>query len=145
MSQLRPGIQQSEYVRLVRLQESEVGFQLASLREDDQVVCVAGFRFCRSLGWGKYLYVDDLITDETRRSRGAGEAMFNWLLERARNAECGELRLDSALWRNEAHRFYLRERMDIICFHFRRAVNVPPHSAVNRRQARGGAKPTISI
>jgi GNAT superfamily N-acetyltransferase len=120
MSQLRPDIPRSDYLRLVRLQESEVGFQLASLRDDDaRIISVAGFRLCRSLGWGKFLYVDDLVSDQTRRSRGAGRAMFQWLVESAQKAGCDELRLDSALWRNEAHRFYLRERMDIACFNFR--------------------------
>lgn len=119
MSQLRPDIMQDDYVRLVRLQEDEVGYRLALLREDDCVTCVAGFRLCRSLGWGKYLYVDDLVTDKARRSRGAGKVMFDWLVLEARSARCAELRLDSALWRNDAHRFYLRERMDIACFHFK--------------------------
>lgn len=119
MSQLRPNVPRPDYLRLIRLQQSEVGFRLASLRDDAGITCVAGFRFCRSLGWGKFLYIDDLITDEARRSRGAGKAMFEWLVEYARKAQCDEVRLDSALWRNEAHRFYLRERMDIACFNFR--------------------------
>ncbi len=119
MSQLRPHIQESDYLRLVKSQQAEVGFQLAALTEDGRIICVAGFRLCRSLGWGKYLYVDDLVTDEERRSTGAGKAMFDWLVAYARSQQCDELRLDSAVERHEAHRFYLRERMDIACFHFR--------------------------
>ena len=125
MSQLRPNIPQSDYLRLVKLQASEVGFRLASLRNAERIICVAGFRFCRSLGWGKFLYVDDLITDGPQRSHGAGRAMFRWLVKQARTAGCDELRLDSALWRNEAHRFYLRERMDIACFNFRLGFSNP--------------------
>lgn len=123
MKQLRPDIQESDYVPLVRLQQSEGGFQIALLREKGRVTCVAGFRLCRSLGWGKYLYVDDLVADEELRSHGCGKAMFDWLVQHARATQCGELRLDSALWRNEAHRFYLRERMDIVCFHLRLVVD----------------------
>jgi GNAT superfamily N-acetyltransferase len=119
MSQLRPEIKKSDYVGLVALQRTEGGFQLAVLWEFGQITCVAGFRVCRSLGWGKYLYVDDLVTDEQYRSRGAGQTMFEWLVERARLLQCQELRLDSAVYRREAHRFYFRERMDIACFHFR--------------------------
>jgi GNAT superfamily N-acetyltransferase len=122
MSQLRPHVGQSDYLALVRLQQSEVGFQLAFLRKDDRVACVAGFRFCRSLGWGKYLYVDDLVTDEIWRSHGFGKAMFDWLVNLARKTQCDELRLDSAVSRHDAHRFYLRERMDIVCIHFRLAL-----------------------
>jgi GNAT superfamily N-acetyltransferase len=122
MRQLRPGVEASQYVRLVRCQMLEMGFRLASLTNDTEVICVAGFRICLSLGWGRYLYVDDLVTDERHRSSGAGSVMFDWLLEFARKNSCGELRLDSAVERHGAHRFYLRKRMDIACFNFRLKV-----------------------
>lgn len=119
MKQLRPNIRRSAYLRLVKMQQAEYGFQIAMLTEEGRVTCVAGFRVCHSLGWGRYLYVDDLITAKNRRSKGDGKAMFNWLIKRAQRLRCSELRLDSAVTRHEAHRFYLRERMDIVCFHFR--------------------------
>lgn len=119
MKQLRPNVLKTEYLELVKKQQTEVGFRLAALYEDGQITCVAGFRVSRSLGWGRYLYVDDLVTAKRRRSKGDGKAMFKWLVKQARNLQCGELRLDSALERHQAHRFYLRERMDIVCFHFR--------------------------
>jgi GNAT superfamily N-acetyltransferase len=119
MQQLRPHVKRDDYVRLVQLQTAEVRFELAYLTEDGCVTCVAGFRLCRSLGWGKYLYVDDLVTDAARRSTGAGKMMFQWLVDRARSEGCQELRLDSAVYRHAAHRFYMRERMDIACFNFR--------------------------
>lgn len=117
-------VQPAEYLQRVRRQQEETGFQLAILRHAGEIVSVAGFRFCRSLGWGPYLYLDDLVTAEGRRSRGAGKVMFAWLVEKARAAQC-DLRLDCALHRQGAHRFYLRERMDIACFHFRLALNGP--------------------
>ena len=115
-------VQPVEYLRRVRLQQEEIGYQLAVLRHAGEIVSVAGFRFCRSLGWGTYLYLDDLVTAEGRRSRGAGKVMFAWLVEKARAAQC-DLRLDCAFHRQGAHRFYLRERMEIACFHFRLSLN----------------------
>jgi GNAT superfamily N-acetyltransferase len=79
---------------------------------------VAGFRLCRNLGWGKYLYVDDLVTDGRHRSRGDGKQMIDWLIARARSNQCVEMRLDAKVTRNRAHRFYLREQMNIVAFHF---------------------------
>jgi GNAT superfamily N-acetyltransferase len=111
-------LKESDYLTRVKLQQSEVGFQLAVLTEGEQTTCVAGFRLCRNLGWGKYLYVDDLVTDGTHRSRGAGKQMLDWLIGRARSEQCVELRLDAKVTRNRTHRFYLRERMDIVAFHF---------------------------
>jgi GNAT superfamily N-acetyltransferase len=118
MRQLRPNVKERDYLALVKLQQCEVGFQLAAVTENKHVTCVAGFRLCRNLGWGKYLYVDDLVTDDQARSTGVGREMLKWLLERARSEECVDMRLDSKVSRHGAHRFYLRERMDIIAFHF---------------------------
>ena len=119
MRQLRPNIKKSSYLRLVKTLRSEVGFQIAVLTEDNEIICVAGFRICDNLGWGRYLYVDDMVTDKRHRSSGAGRDMLRSLIEIARRRQCLELRLDSKLSRHAAHRFYLRERMDIIAFHFR--------------------------
>lgn len=118
MRQLRPNVQKEQYLALIRLLQTEVGFQLAAATEKKRVVCVAGFRLCRNLGWGKYFYVDDLVTDEQTRSKGVGREMLRWLAERAREEKCAEMHLDSKVSRHDAHRFYLRERMDIVAFHF---------------------------
>ena len=122
MKQLRPHIQESDYLRLVKMQREESGYQLATLTENGQLVCLAGLRISHSLAWGKYLYVDDLVTDERQRSQGDGKVMIDWLVEYARKNQCTELHLDSGVQRHEAHRFYLRERMDITCYHFRRSL-----------------------
>lgn len=118
MRQLRPKLTEQDYLKLVKELMRDFGFQLLALKLNGEVKCVAGFRLCHSLGWGKFLYVDDLVTDGRARSRGLGKAALGVLIEHAKSLGCGELRLDSKLKRHRAHRFYLRERMDIECFHF---------------------------
>ena len=118
MRQLRPKLSRTEYLRLVGELGRKFGYRLMSLKVDKEVKCVAGFRICHSLGWGKYLYVDELVTDSRSRSHGLGSKALKALVEYAKKAGCGQLRLDSKLNRHRAHRFYLRERMDIECFHF---------------------------
>jgi len=112
-------VSQPEYLEYVKMLKADFGFNLATLMEEEQVVCVAGFRVCRNLGWGTYLYVDDLVTDKRRRSKGAGKKMLGWLIEYARSERCVDVRLDSKVTRHDALRFYFRERMDIFAFHFR--------------------------
>jgi GNAT superfamily N-acetyltransferase len=70
------------------------------------------------LATGRTMYVDDLVTDETRRSRGYGKALLDWLQARAREAGCATFSLDSGTHRQEAHAFYFRERMRVTSFHF---------------------------
>jgi GNAT superfamily N-acetyltransferase len=122
MAVLRPHLDRSTYVAAVTRMRA-AGFRLATVRaaaeRGERVVAVAGFRVGENLAWGRYLYVDDLVTADSERSRGHGKLLFEWLKQQARAAGCGELHLDSGVFRHGAHRFYLRERMDITSYHFR--------------------------
>lgn len=117
MVQLRPNLSELEFVPRVRQQQQE-GYQLAFLEELGQVRSVAGFRIHGRLHAGRTLYVDDLVTDSSERSRGHGDRLFDWLVQHARHAQCQQFSLDSGTQRVDAHRFYLRKRMRISCFHF---------------------------
>ena len=115
--ELRPHLKPEPFVEQV-LRQQEQGYRLAFLEEEGKVQACAGYRFNESLSWGRYMYVDDLITASTARSRGFGGELLHWLQAEARTAGCAEFHLDSGVQRFGAHRFYLRERMDIIAHHF---------------------------
>lgn len=117
ISELRPHLTAATFVSLVRAMEIE-GYRMAFIEDDDAVVAVAGFRISTSLFMGKNLYVDDLVTTGNARSKGYGEAMLDWLRNLAEESACTHLHLDSGTQRNRAHRFYLRQGMDIASFHF---------------------------
>jgi GNAT superfamily N-acetyltransferase len=72
---------------------------------------------------GAMLEIDDLVTDAAARSTGCGRALFAWLLAEARTHGCRVVELDSAVHREEAHRFYSREGMHILGYHFSLAVS----------------------
>jgi GNAT superfamily N-acetyltransferase len=122
LRELRPHLQEAEFLGTVRRMRRTDGYRLAAVVDGDARPCVAGFRFGENLIRGKYLYVDDLVTAEGARSRGHGKAMMDWLAGRARDAGCAFLLLDSGVQRYGAHRFYLRERFDIVCHHFLRPL-----------------------
>jgi len=117
MRQLRPKLAENRFVETVRRLE-KTGFQMAYLEERGKVISVAGFRILENLASGRFLYVDDLITDEAARSRGHGQKIFEWLVEYAKREGCAQLELDSGVQRFGAHRFYLAKRMSITCHHF---------------------------
>jgi len=117
MVQLRPHLTAAEFPGRVRHQQTE-GYHLAFLEAEGQVRTVAGFRYMDRLTIGRVMYVDDLATDANSRSRGYGDAMFEWLTAQARSSQCQSLLLDSGTHRVDAHRFYLRKRMRISAFHF---------------------------
>ena len=117
MAQLRPHVRKDAFLEQVRRQ-MEAGYRLAYVEDAGRVAAVAGFRISECLAWGKFLYVDDLVTDEQARSRGHGGEILHWLAAHAREERCKELHLDSGVQRFGAHRFYLREGMDITSHHF---------------------------
>ena len=119
MRQLRPQISEADYLSTVRRMMQTDGYLQAAVFDGDAVVAVAGYRFMETLYAGKTLYVDDLNTDDTRRSRGYGKTLMDWLKREARERGCVQLQLDSGVQREQTHRFYFREGLTINCYHFR--------------------------
>lgn len=117
MSELRPHVPESEFVSRV-LSQMQNGYRLAAGEDDGHIVAVAGFRIGENLAWGRFLYVDDLVTSEKFRSQGYGSELLSWLRNQAKNEGCHQLHLDSGTQRESAHRFYEREGVTKSGFHF---------------------------
>jgi len=95
---------------------------------DGRVAAVAVYRVYENTHAGLVMYVDDLVTDATRRSTGVGAALLRSLERTARDTGCRLFSLDSGTQRRRAHAFYLRERLEITAFHFTRPLveDIPP-------------------
>jgi GNAT superfamily N-acetyltransferase len=117
MRELRPHIAEAQFLFRVRSQE-RTGYRLAYFQEPSVVVAVAGFRLGENLAWGRFLYVDDLVTLPGQRSKGHGAKLLSWLKEQAAKEGCEQMHLDSGIQRTEAHRFYEREGMTMSGLHF---------------------------
>ncbi|MEU8435626.1 GNAT family N-acetyltransferase [Streptomyces sp. NPDC029216] len=85
---------------------------------DGRCVGAAGWRIVAGTCDIRKLYVDDLVARGDARSAGVGRGLLAYLEDRAREAGCRLLDLDSGTQRTAAHRFYFRERMGVIAFHF---------------------------
>ncbi|MEM6445338.1 MAG: GNAT family N-acetyltransferase [Cyanobacteria bacterium P01_D01_bin.123] len=121
MRHLRDLANASAFVDRVRYQQ-QTGYQLAYLTESDRPLAVAGFRIGENLAWGRFLYVDDLVTLPEVRSRGHGSTLLAWLTDYARSKHCTQLHLDSGTQRLAAHQFYRRESLDVSSLHFKRSL-----------------------
>ena len=117
MSQLRPQIKEDDFIHRVS-QQMKKGYQLVAVLSEDEVAAVAGFHFQQNLAWNKYLYIEDLVVDEKKRSSGFGKQLLSWLHSEAKKNECEQLHLDSGIQRKEAHRFYEREGMKFASHHY---------------------------
>lgn len=122
--QLRPQLPSDYAVKMQRVFAQ--GGRMVLVAEGDSVLGLAVWRCYENTHQGLQIYIDDLITDETRRSQGVGHALIEWLSHRARTLHVRALTLDSGTQRLKAHRFYLRERFDITSFHFNKTLDVSP-------------------
>ncbi|MBV8621698.1 MAG: GNAT family N-acetyltransferase [Curvibacter sp.] len=109
MRQLRPHLADSQELRARwRLQQSE-GYRLWALFEAGRPVALAGFRVQNNLVHGRFLYVDDLVTDQSLRSAGHGARLMAELKQEAARLACAKLVLDTPLANALGQRFYFRQ------------------------------------
>lgn len=118
--QLRPQLPADYAGRLAQVFAN--GARMVLAVDAAEVVGLALWRLVENTHEGRRLYVDDLISDEQRRSQGIGRMLLDWLEARARMLDCDVLALDSGVQRQQAHRFYFREGMHIPSFCFRKTL-----------------------
>jgi GNAT superfamily N-acetyltransferase len=84
----------------------------------ENVVGIAVYRIHENTVDGVQMYVDDLVTDDAKRSQGIGKALMEHLQQVARESGCANFNLDSGTQRQQAHKFYFREGLVVTSFHF---------------------------
>lgn len=117
MTELRPHIAPEEFLPKCKRQAEISNYRLAYLL-DGEVKAVAGFRISDWLSGGKFMEIEDFVSKEGERSKGYGGALFDWLIEYAKDENCRQIKLVSRVTRFDAHRFYLRKRMNIEAHYF---------------------------
>ncbi|MEU9113566.1 GNAT family N-acetyltransferase [Streptomyces sp. NPDC048483] len=90
----------------------------ASYGDDGVCVGAAGWRMVSNTSALRKLSIDDLVTTQESRSTSVGRHLLSYLEGKARELGCRSLELDSGTRCTDAHRFSLRERMDITAFPF---------------------------
>ena len=122
LQELRPHLT-PELLDQVLVEGEPQGLRFLAAFGGERCLGVAGWRTMATTHVVRKLYVDDLVTAPASRSTGVGAALLNELERRARTAGCSVLDLDSGVQRHGAHRFYLRERMDITSHHFAKRLD----------------------
>jgi len=118
LKELRPRIEEESFLATIRLMQTE-GYVISYIGVGGEVVSVSGFRICMNLAAeGKALYVYDLVTSESQRSKGHGASLIKSIITYANEKNCNCVHLDSNVVRHKAHKFYLENGFDIVAHHF---------------------------
>ena len=122
MQELRPHLADLASFVAQLARQTQRGYHLLAAWRDSRVIGLAGYRFQENLIYGKFLYVDDLITTAHARSDGIGAALIEAVREGARGMGCAHLVLDTGLGNALGQRFYFRQGLLAAGLHFRQAL-----------------------
>ncbi|RKL68963.1 GNAT family N-acetyltransferase [Salipaludibacillus neizhouensis] len=106
MSQLRNHLSEKAYVELILEAQIKEQYRLFALYENEKIVAVIGFMPMITLYYGRFIWVCDLVTDETQRSSGFGEELLTFVHDWARKNKYNSVALSSGIDRKDTHRFY---------------------------------------
>jgi ribosomal protein S18 acetylase RimI-like enzyme len=122
MRELRPHLSsEDEFIARITRAADE-SYRILAARDGDQVVALAGYRFQENLVYGRFLYVDDLVSAGHARSRRWGERLLTALSAVAEEAGCVRLVLDTGMANALAQRFYFRQGLLTSSMRFGRAI-----------------------
>lgn len=105
MHQLRDALSIQEYKNLLEAMIPN-HYRMFGMYEGAKLIALAGTAVQTNLYYGKHLWVYDLVTDVTLRSKGYGRKMMEFLEDHAKKEGCCCVALSSGLQREKTHQFY---------------------------------------
>ena len=122
MRELRPHLRDAASFAEQARRQAEQGYRLLAVWQGTEVKALAGYRLQENLLYGRFLYVDDLVTATDARSHGLGALLIDALRDEARQQGCAHFVLDTALGNALGQRFYFRQGLLAAGMHFRQAL-----------------------
>ncbi|MBP0596724.1 GNAT family N-acetyltransferase [Herbaspirillum sp. LeCh32-8] len=111
MHELRPHLQDEDDFMQRIGRAADESYRILAAWEEGRVVALAGYRFQENLVYGKFLYVDDLVSAEGQRGKRWGERLLKAVDEVAAQAGVARVVLDTGMANTLAQRFYFRQGM----------------------------------
>jgi GNAT superfamily N-acetyltransferase len=76
MSQLRPRLTNSTHFVATCRRMEQTGYRILAAWNDATVLALAGYRLQENFVFGRFVYVNDLVTIESARGRGLGTRLI---------------------------------------------------------------------
>ena len=105
VSQLRPHLSLEEYIKLSNLMKPQ-GYQIFCLYKNEKITAYAGVALQTNLYYGKHIWVYELVTDKSERSKGFGKMLLSYIEAYAKECSAQCVALSSGLEKLGAHSFY---------------------------------------
>jgi GNAT superfamily N-acetyltransferase len=117
IKQLNPKLTKARFSELLRNMLSQ-GYRCIGAYNGEKLVGASGFWTGARFWCGDYVDLDNVVVDNSIRSKGIGKQMIAWVEREAKRLGCTQVGLDSYSVATHAHRFYFREGYGILGYHF---------------------------
>ncbi|MES2800516.1 MAG: GNAT family N-acetyltransferase [Bacteroidota bacterium] len=94
------------------------GYGQVAVFENEECLGLTGFWINKKLWCEKYLEIDNFIVREKHRSKGVGQFIIDYLVQKAKNENCSIITLDSYRDNTKAHQLFLRNEFQPKGIHF---------------------------
>lgn len=121
MHQIREDLTERDFLSAIS-EQLKNGYKIVYVIQDEEIICIAGFTIGDKLSWGKYLFIEDFVTNKSIKSIEAAKALLDFIKIYAKQQKCNSIHLDSSIQKEEAHKFYLSQEMKIDSYHF--SINI---------------------
>jgi GNAT superfamily N-acetyltransferase len=108
MKELRKDLSFENYCMLYNEANKTDGYQIVAIEDDGKVLAVMGYRILHDFVHGKHVYIDDLVSTESHRSKGLGAKLLEYAEVIAREFNCRGLRLCTGIENELGKKFYER-------------------------------------
>ncbi len=122
MRELRTHLNEASYLDLLDKMRED-GYRLFGLYDHGEMAAVAGIALRTNFYYGNHVFVYDLVTQSTERSKGYGKELLSYIHRFAEVNGCAIVALESGLFRVDAHRFYeVKMGYERFCYSFKKVL-----------------------
>ena len=123
MAVLRPHLIKTDFPDQVNRQMQQ-GYRLHALQNTNGPLALIGYRLVENLIFGRFLYIDDLVTAPSLKRKGYAGQLLDWAIQFSIDEGCQAVQLDSGFQNGDAHRLYLNKGFQLSAHHFRKPLTV---------------------
>ncbi len=97
-----------DFISIYEAAKAHDSYTFVGAFDENNIVAVMGYRVLFDYVHGKHIYIDDLVTTASCRSKGVGAKLLEYAESVAKELQCKGLRLCTGIDRKDSQRFYDR-------------------------------------
>jgi GNAT superfamily N-acetyltransferase len=108
MKELRTALSYDDFIEIYFSAHEADKYEIVGVESEGKVLAVMGYRILHDYVHGRHLYIDDLVSTESHRSKGLGAMLLTHAEGRAKEFGCKGLRLCTGIENELGKKFYER-------------------------------------